>query len=155
VGVDGRPSSWIAQNSNTPVFVVSNRMKVSNLVVGVSDGPFKKIDAFPNTLGPDPGPGKSLGDRPWGTARVHLPVPGGLAISGRPSFVSLAILPNSLPPAEQLLISGFDAGGKRIVSSSGRDLSIMDALVPVIKRWEVQSRPFHYVVFKDVHLDPN
>jgi hypothetical protein len=140
------------------VSVVSNRMKVSDLVLGISDGPFKVIDSFPNLLGKGPFLGKTLGNRSWGTARVvespwdDLTRNHGEAM---PSFLEMAIEPKSSPATEQLDIIGYDAAGKALTNCSGGRVNVVVSWVKNIKRWEVRSRPFQYIVFKGVHFDSN
>lgn len=153
LGIEGSPSSWLAQNANTPIEVVTNRMKVSDMVIGISDGPFTTIDSIPNPLGVGQYPGKDLGNRKWGTAKIT--VSGARDIETRPEFTEMVIDSKTVPPSDQFLITAFDANNKAIATSSGNRLDVPTAWIKSVKRWEVKARPFQYVLFKGVHFESN
>jgi hypothetical protein len=157
VGIDGPPASWLAQNANTPIYIVSNLMKASDVVLGISDGPFAKIDSFPNVLGRGHFLGKTIGTRVWGTLRVvNSPWddPDVTHYQERPAFVELNFEPKSTPATSQIAVTAYDAKDKEIATSYGNRMSVMVTQMPNVKRWEVKSRPFQFVVFKNVHFEP-
>ncbi len=134
-------------------------ISANQFLIGFAAGEWKNIDIVPNKLSLATKKGDVLAKGNWGVANVvRVPSDDRFVTSAKSiqPGISITLDPPKGLLTQELRIVPIDEKGKELPIFSRQNQAFIPNMMPVKPvRFEIQARPYEYIRYKDLHLDPD